>query len=76
MKNPHFTSNNKVAIITDTHFGARNDSPAFSRYFKKFYDEIRPKLSDEKTQYYYAMFDKRLKQHYTIMFDEEIRRHY
>ena len=40
MKNPHFTSNNKVAIINDTHFGARNDSQAFTNYFRKFFEDI------------------------------------
>jgi len=30
----------KIALITDTHFGARNDNPAFAKYFKKFYEEI------------------------------------
>ena len=30
----------KIALITDTHFGARNDSLAFNDYFYKFWDEI------------------------------------
>lgn len=29
-----------VAILGDTHFGARGDSPFFHNYFKKFYDEV------------------------------------
>lgn len=30
----------KVAIICDTHWGARNDNAAFTEYFRKFYDEV------------------------------------
>ena len=30
----------KIAIINDTHFGARNDNQNFSDFFFKFYDEI------------------------------------
>ena len=30
----------KIALLGDTHFGARNDSLAFLDYFNKFYDEI------------------------------------
>lgn len=30
----------KVAILGDTHFGARNDSAHFSTFFEKFYKEI------------------------------------
>lgn len=30
----------KIAILGDTHFGARNDSPAFNAYFKQFYDQV------------------------------------
>lgn len=29
-----------VALITDTHFGARNDNVLFQDYFNKFYDQV------------------------------------
>lgn len=30
----------KIALITDTHFGARSDSQQFDSFFKKFYNEV------------------------------------
>ena len=30
----------KIALLNDTHFGARNDSSIFDEYFYKFYDDI------------------------------------
>ena len=30
----------KIALITDTHFGARNDNLNFNEYFYKFYEEL------------------------------------
>ena len=30
----------KIALINDTHFGARNDNPNYANYFYKFWDDI------------------------------------
>ena len=30
----------KIALVTDTHFGARGDSVQFDNYFRKFYTEV------------------------------------
>lgn len=30
----------KLALLGDTHIGARNDSPAFHKFFAKFYNEV------------------------------------
>ena len=30
----------KIALLNDTHFGVRNDSPAFMEYQNRFYDEL------------------------------------
>ena len=37
----------KIAIINDTHWGARNDSQQFLDYFKKFVDNIFLPYIDE-----------------------------
>ena len=38
----------KIAVINDTHWGARSDNAAFAEYFIKFYKEIFfPKLREE-----------------------------
>ena len=39
----------KLAIITDTHFGARNDNQNFNEYFYKFYESVFfPTLEDRE----------------------------
>ena len=37
----------KIALITDTHFGARNDSIQFLKYYQKFYKNVFFKYIDE-----------------------------
>lgn len=39
----------KIALVTDTHFGARGDSKVFDDYFRKFYDNVFfPTLKEKK----------------------------
>ena len=39
----------KIAMITDTHFGARNDNLAFNEYFYKFWENVFfPYLDEHK----------------------------
>ena len=41
----------KIALITDTHFGVRNDNPLFLEYFDKFLDNIFfPELKRRKIE--------------------------
>jgi DNA repair exonuclease SbcCD nuclease subunit len=38
----------KIALITDTHFGARSDSLPFDNFFRKFYNDVFfPKLTQQ-----------------------------
>ena len=53
----------KVAIITDTHAGARNDNPAFNEYFLKFYEsQFIPYLKENNIKHVLHLgdvFDRR-----------------
>lgn len=75
----------KVAIITDQHFGVRNDSPQFLDYYEKFYkDTFFPTLDNESISTVLVLgdtFDRRkyvnfntLKRAKEMFFDELERR--
>lgn len=53
----------RIAILGDTHFGARGDSPYFHNYFKKFYTELFfPYLKENNIKYIVQLgdvFDRR-----------------
>ena len=53
----------KVAIITDQHFGARNDSIQCLDYYQNFYDNIFfPKLEEQQIKHILILgdtFDRR-----------------
>ena len=38
----------KVAIITDTHWGARNDAPTFIEFYRKFYEYFFKVIDEQK----------------------------
>lgn len=48
----------KIAVINDTHFGARNDNQVFAQHFKKFYDEVFfPTLRDQNIDTVFVVGD-------------------
>jgi DNA repair exonuclease SbcCD nuclease subunit len=48
----------KIALITDTHWGARGDSPAFAEYFNRFYyDHFFPYLADNGISHIFHLGD-------------------
>lgn len=53
----------KIAILGDAHFGARNDSPAFHKFFARFYEEVFfPYLKDNGIEHVIQLgdvFDRR-----------------
>jgi DNA repair exonuclease SbcCD nuclease subunit len=54
---------NKYVIVTDTHFGARNDSPHFDESFRRFFtDQFFPYLLEHDIQHVFHLgdvFDRR-----------------
>ena len=65
----------KAAIITDTHFGARNDSQVFSNYMENFYKNIFfPYLKENNINYCIHMgdvFDRRKYINFRTLFDSK-----
>ena len=63
----------KTAVLTDTHFGARNDNIAFSRFFTKFYENIFfPYLKEHNIKKLIHMgdvFDRRKFVNYKSLYD-------
>lgn len=53
----------KIAVLGDTHFGARGDSPHFHKHFKRFYEEFFfPYLKENNIEYIFQLgdvFDRR-----------------
>lgn len=68
----------KVAILGDTHFGARNDNPGFARYFEKFYaDVFFPTLEEQGIKHIIQMgdvFDRR--KYFNFLTAKECRRYF
>lgn len=65
------TKNEKIAIITDTHFGAKQDSIYFQEYIEKFYNEVFfPYLDKNKIKrviHLGDVFDKRKSVNYKTL---------
>ena len=63
----------KTAILTDTHFGVRNDNIAFSSYFTKFYENIffpyLKKHNIKKLIHMGDVFDRRKFVNYKSLYD-------
>ena len=53
----------KIALITDTHFGARGDHAAFDKHFEKFYQDTFIRTLDDRDVHHIIhlgdMFDRR-----------------